>query len=166
MEFFSKMEQCGRWPQQACTTMFFSIPLNVTSEGPIALLPTMIRWWRRFARARSNELATGGTPPTVEMEELSVRCARLGRRWERFDHRAGEKDRGAIAMVLDVAEAFERVSLPVVWAWAARSVLRMCGGAVPDHHGHLLWVDMELLASPYCVSRRFYPPKKKQGFCG
>ena len=32
------------WPQQSCTTMFFLIPKNVTSEGPIALMPTMIRW--------------------------------------------------------------------------------------------------------------------------
>ena len=34
-----------RWPQQACTTMFFLIPKNVTSERPIALLATLIRWW-------------------------------------------------------------------------------------------------------------------------
>ena len=31
--------------QQACTTMFFLIPKNVTSERPIALLPTLVRWW-------------------------------------------------------------------------------------------------------------------------
>ena len=35
MEFF---EQCGRWPQQACTTMFFMIPKNVTSDRPAALI--------------------------------------------------------------------------------------------------------------------------------
>ena len=29
----------GKWPQQACTTMFFLIPKNVKSERPIALLP-------------------------------------------------------------------------------------------------------------------------------
>ena len=28
------------------------------------------------------------------------------------------KDQGAITLVLDLAKAFERVSLPVVWAWA------------------------------------------------
>ena len=33
------------WPQQACTTMFFSIPKHVTSERPIARMPTLIRWW-------------------------------------------------------------------------------------------------------------------------
>ena len=36
---------------------------------------------------------------------------------ERFDYRAGEKDQGTITLVLDLAETFERVSLPVVWAW-------------------------------------------------
>ena len=29
-------------------------------------------------------------------------------------------DQGAITLVLDLAEAFARVSLPVVWAWATR----------------------------------------------
>ena len=33
------------YTQQACTTMFFLIPENVTSERPIALTPTLIRWW-------------------------------------------------------------------------------------------------------------------------
>ena len=44
IEFLEKVEQSGKWPQQACTTMFFLIPKNVTSERPIALLPTLIRW--------------------------------------------------------------------------------------------------------------------------
>ena len=45
MEFLEKVVQSGKWPQQACTTMFFLIPKNVTSERPIALMPTWIRWW-------------------------------------------------------------------------------------------------------------------------
>ena len=40
-----KVKHCGRWPQQACTTMFFVIPKNVTSERPIALVPIRICWW-------------------------------------------------------------------------------------------------------------------------
>ena len=44
VEFLEKVEQSGRWPQQACTTMFFLIPKNVTSERPIALMTTLIRW--------------------------------------------------------------------------------------------------------------------------
>ena len=45
VEFLEKVEQSGKWPQQACTTMFFLISKNVTSERPIALMPTLIRWW-------------------------------------------------------------------------------------------------------------------------
>ena len=37
---------------------------------------------------------------------------------ERFNYRAGEKDTGAITVVPDVAQTFERVSLPIAWAWA------------------------------------------------
>ena len=40
-----KVEESDRWPQQACTTMFFLIPKTVSSERPIALMPTLIRWW-------------------------------------------------------------------------------------------------------------------------
>ena len=70
--------------------------------------------------------------------------------------------------VLDLAKPFERVSLPVVWACAthfnfpkedlasavwvfrapeASAVRRLCGGAVPDHHGHPARVQVELFAS-------------------
>ena len=38
VEFLEKVEQSGKWPQQACTTMFLLIPKNVTSERPIAFL--------------------------------------------------------------------------------------------------------------------------------
>ena len=41
---FLKVEQGGRLPQLACTTMFFLIPKNVTVERPIAFTPTLIRW--------------------------------------------------------------------------------------------------------------------------
>ena len=30
--FPMKVEQCGFWPEHACTTMFFLIPKHVTSE--------------------------------------------------------------------------------------------------------------------------------------
>ena len=37
------VEQSGKWSQQACTTILFLVPKNVTSERPIALMPTLIR---------------------------------------------------------------------------------------------------------------------------
>ena len=45
MDFLEKVEQCGMWPQRACTTMFFLIPKNISSDRHIALLPALIRWW-------------------------------------------------------------------------------------------------------------------------
>ena len=45
VEFLERVEQSGKWPQRASTTMFFLIPENVTSERPIALMLTLIRWW-------------------------------------------------------------------------------------------------------------------------
>ena len=45
VEFLEKVEQSGKWPQETCTTMFFLIPKNITSERPIALMPTLVRWW-------------------------------------------------------------------------------------------------------------------------
>ena len=44
--------------QQACTTMFFLMPQNVTSERPIALMPTLIRFfWEAFESTRSGKVA-------------------------------------------------------------------------------------------------------------
>ena len=37
--FVMKLEQCGYWPVQNSTLLFFRFPKNVTSERPIALLP-------------------------------------------------------------------------------------------------------------------------------
>ena len=52
---------------------------------------------------------------------------------EKFDGKAKEGEQGAVALVLDLAKALERVSLPVVWACAThfsfpRKTLRvLCG---------------------------------------
>ena len=52
---------------------------------------------------------------------------------ERFSGKAKAEDQGALALVLDLAKAYERVSLLVVWAWAThfsfpRKILRvLCG---------------------------------------
>ena len=114
VKFLEKLEQCGRWPQQAWTTMFFLFPKNVTSERPIALQPTMIRWWEALRtpealrwqqRYRVGWDATdgrnGGAEGTVWETLLEM---------ESFYYRASENDPGATALVLDLADAFERGS--------------------------------------------------------
>ena len=35
---------------------------------------------------------------------------------EWFEYRAGEEDLGAVVLVMDLAKAFDQVSLKVVWA--------------------------------------------------
>ena len=123
VEFLEKVEASWKWPQQACTTMFFLIPKNVLSERPIVLMPTLIRWWEAL---RAPDVAkwqqkyridwdgtdgrNGGTPCTVW--EVLVKV-------ERFKYQAREEDHGPAAMVLDLAKAFERVSLLAVSAWSA-----------------------------------------------
>ena len=80
LEFLEKVEQGGKWPQQACSTMFFFVPKNVTSERPIALMPTLIPWWEalRVAKWRSGSrtIELIGTPLMFETEELSAQCGK------------------------------------------------------------------------------------------
>ena len=100
----------------------FLIPKNVTSERSIALLPTLIRWWE-WLRCQDGRkgIVLGGTPLTDGRNggaEPSVWETLL--EMERFDCRVGEKDQGAITLVLDLAKAFERASL-LVW-WPGRRV--------------------------------------------
>ena len=112
---------------------------------------------------------------------------------EKFTYHAGEKYQGAVAKVLDQAEAFERVSLPVVCSWAthfnllkkimrvlcwvlrssaACSVRRMSGAAAPDYHGHSSWVKVSCLLLRIVLwdalgeVTKFYPASEAEGFCG
>ena len=92
---------------------------------------------------------------------------------ERFKYRVGGEDLEAVALVLDLAKAFERISLPVglgdslqlpkedtagavrvLRASEAGAVRRMRGGAAKDHHGSLARVKMELHASTCCAAGR------------
>ena len=117
--------------------MFFLIPKNVTSERPIALMPTLIRWWEAL---RAPEVAKWQQKYRVDWDATDDRDGGAQQTaWEnlmemeRFNGKAKEEYQGAVALVLDLAKAFERVSLPVVWAWAThfsfpRKILRvLCG---------------------------------------
>ena len=81
VEFLEKVEQSGRWPQQACTTMFFLTPKNVTIERPIALMPTLIRWWEALRAPEVRSGSRSGTLPTGEMEQLSAQCGKYWWKW-------------------------------------------------------------------------------------
>ena len=108
----------------AATSMhddIFLIPKNVTSERPIALMPMLIRWWEAV---RAPEHATDGRHGGAQQTVWEILME-----MERLDGKAKEEDQGALALVLDLAKAFERVSFLVVWAWATHQG-RSCGCCV------------------------------------
>ena len=113
VEFLDKVEQSGKWPQQACTTMFFLVPKKVTSERPIALMPQLIRWWEALrapeVKYRVDWDATDGRNGGAQQTVWEILME-----MERFSGRAKAEEHGAVAFVLDLAKAFERASLPVV----------------------------------------------------
>ena len=122
------MEQSGKWPRQACTTRFFLIPKNVTSERPTALVPTLTRWWEAL---RAPDVAKWQQKYRVEWDVTDGRNGRAQRTvWEvlmemeRFNGRAKAEDQGAVAFVLDLSKAFERVSLPCALGCAVISSTR------------------------------------------
>ena len=81
VEFLEKVEQNGKWPQQACTTMFFLIPKSIASERPIAFMPTLIRWWE----------ALGALEVAKWQQKYRVECEVL-MEMERFDGTAIAED--------------------------------------------------------------------------
>ena len=139
VEFLEKVEQNRKWPQQACTTMFFLIPKNVKSERPIAFVLTLIRWWEAL---RAPEVAEWQLKYRVEWDATDGRNGgaqqtvwEILMEMESFDGKAKEGEQRAVALVLDLAKAFERVSLPVVWAWAThisfpRKIFRVLSGYI------------------------------------
>ena len=97
--------------------MFFLIPKNITSERPIALMPTLIRWWEALRapevvkwqlKYRVDWDATGGRKGGAQQTVWEI-LMEMGR----FDGKAKEREQGAVALVLDLAKTFERVSLCV-----------------------------------------------------
>ena len=89
-------------------------------------MPTLIRWWEAL---RAPEVAEWQLKYRVEWDVRDGRNGGAQRTvWEilmemdSFDGKAKEGEQGAVALVLDLAKAFERVSLPVVWAWATQDI--------------------------------------------
>ena len=69
---------------------------------------------------------------------------------------SSEMDHEAITLVLDLAEAFKRDSLPVVWSSATHlkftgTILRVLCGYF-EHQRRVQWVEVELFAPSHCVA--------------
>ena len=95
VEFLEKVEQCGRWPQQACTTMFFLIPNNVARERHVPLVLAMIRWCEAVL---APEVANWQKKKTTWDATVGALCGETLLEMERFNHQAGDKDEGAVAL--------------------------------------------------------------------
>ena len=87
--------------------MFFLIPKNVTSERPIALMPTLTGWWEAL---RAPEVAKWQQKYRVGWDATDGRNGGAQRTvWEllmemeRFNGKAKAEDQGAVALVLDLA---------------------------------------------------------------
>ena len=126
VEFVEKVEQYGRWSQQACTTMFFKITKNVTSERPIALMPTMIRWWEAL---RTPEVAKWQYTYRIEWDATDGRNGGALVEMERFNYQAGGRIKEAVA--------WQKPS--------SASVLQWCG------MGDIFQFSQEDLAGLWCV---------------
>ena len=149
---------------------------NVTSESPVALMPKFDSLVRSFQSARSGEVAAEASRG-LGRHGWSKRSSTngVGKRMEmeRFNGRAKAEEQGAVAQVLDLAKAFERVSLLVVLARAThfifpRKIWRVLHGyfehqrrkqfegcaAEPPHdvHGYPARVQAELFASAHCIA--------------
>ena len=140
-------------------------------------MPTVIRWWEAL---RAPKVTKWQMKYRVDWDGTDgrnggaqQRCGKYLMDMERCNGKAKEEDQGAVALVLDMAMAFECVSFPVVWAWAThfsfpRKILRvLCGyfehqrrvqfeGCAAEQlrtiHGHLARVQVELFASADCVA--------------
>ena len=149
-EFMEKVEQCGKWPEQVCTTMFFLILKDITSERPIALMPTMIRWCEAL---RASEMEKWHYKHRID--------------WDTRDRRNGGGAQRTVCEILWEMEKFKCPEGQYLGVWATHShfpkkilrgalrVLRAsaacsCGGATPDHR----LFKMELLVSTYCGKQR------------
>ena len=103
VEFLEKVDQSDRWLQQACTTTFFLIPKNVTSESPMTLMETLIRWWEAL---RAPEVAKWQQKYRLEWDATNGRNRGAQRTvWEVFM----EMDRNR--------ERAEKIKEQLSWCW-------------------------------------------------
>ena len=156
VEFLENVEQSGKWPQQACTTMFFLIPKNVTSEQPIALMPTLIRWWEVL---RAPEVAKWQQKYRVDWDATDGRNGGAQRTvWEvlteieRFNGKAKAEEQGVVGLgdALQLSKEDLVGAVRLFRAPESGTVRRMCGRTAHDHHGYLARVQVELLQLGLC----------------
>ena len=84
-----------------------------------------LRW-----RSGSRSIASSGRHCWSKRRSSANSVGHFDGKWKDLMEKERKRIEGAVALVLDLAKAFERVSLQVVWAWAthfslARKILRV-----------------------------------------
>ena len=104
-----------RWP--ICS---FPLPKQIASERPIALLPTLFGgggWLRALVidewKTRSGVKWCAGGNGGAEKKACEALLY-----MEKHNYNVEEMDQGAVTLVVDLAKAFAKMQLKVVWAWA------------------------------------------------
>ena len=94
----------------ASNTVFFIIPRTTASDRPMALLPTLIRWWE-WLRATGNASSkyVGGAEGAGWEALLAM---------ETMDLEEGRNSIRATWIMVDLAKVFQKVQLNFVWKWA------------------------------------------------
>ena len=98
-------------PANASTTLFWLIPTSTTSARPIALLPTLKRWWEWLRASACSEYdrdVRKGWETLLELETMDLEGLRVERR---------QNGKGATALVVELAKAFEKIRRCAMWKW-------------------------------------------------
>ena len=169
-----KERPCGEWMLRMRPRVEKSWTSKVTSERPIALMPTLILWWEAL---RAPEVVKWHQKYRVDWDATdgrnggpSKRCGKFCWRRKKSIGKQREKIKGlwpwawtwrrpssesvcsvGLGDALQLPEEDTAGAMRVLRAPEVSAVRRMRGGAAPDHHGFFARVQVELLASStYC----------------
>ena len=161
VEFFEKVEQSGRWPQQACTTMFFLIPKNVTSVRPMALMPTWIHLWEAL---RAPEVAKWQQRYRVDWDATDGRNGgahqiawEILMEMESFTGKAKEEDQGASQLSgpgqhTSASQGRSCECFAVIASTSGGYSSKGVRQSATDHHGILPGSKWSCLLCAHCVA--------------
>ena len=113
-EFLNHVESQGSWPEAVGTALIHLIPKPDGGRRPVGVLPTIVRVWERVRKpivqtwlednARSYDWATRGRSSEGAVWHLSI-----------LDEAAAANGLASGSTFMDLAKAFEHVSLRHVW---------------------------------------------------
>ena len=118
-DFLNLLEEEGAWPHKAAATLIHLIPKSDGGRRPIGVLPSIVRVWERIRKLvvqdwlRRNSRAYDWASQGRSSE---------GAAWHQslLDEAAKADGLASAAALMDLAKAFERVALHLVWEAGVR----------------------------------------------